>query len=133
MSNIALSGVNFIGEIVSSVVDSGLQIWGGGGDGHPDPEIGGGGGGWSKKAFFRFFKPQFGLTIRGFSPGSANELIRALISTFTSIQLCSHRNVIVIRDRSDPDVRCYDWWIKVSGCNSVLICVAVEYLTQAQK
>ena len=106
---------------------------GGMGDCHPDPEIGGGGGGRSKKAFFRPFKPQFGLKIRGFFPGSANELIRALISTFTSIQLCSHRNVIVIRDRSDPDVRCYDWWIKVSGCNSVLICVAVEYLKQAQK
>ena len=53
MSNIALSGVNFIGEIVSSVVDSGLQIWGEGmGDGYPDPEIGGGGGVGLRKHFF---------------------------------------------------------------------------------
>ena len=38
--------------------------------GHPGPEIRGGGGG-SQKTFFRPFRPQFGLKIRGPSPGSA--------------------------------------------------------------
>ena len=37
--------------------------------GHPGPEIRGGGG--SQKTFFRPFGPQFGLKIRGPSPGSA--------------------------------------------------------------
>ena len=37
---------------------------------HPGPEIRGGGGG-SQKTFFRPFRPQFGLKIRGPSPGSA--------------------------------------------------------------
>ena len=43
------------------VVDPDLQIKGGGA--HPDPEIRGGA--RSKKHFFRPFRPQFGLKMRG--------------------------------------------------------------------
>ena len=49
----------------TAITDPDLQIrWGagGGGSGHPDPEIRGG---WSQKNFFPPFGPKFGLKIRG--------------------------------------------------------------------
>ena len=49
------------------MTDPDLQIRGE--PGHPGPEIRGGG---SQKTFFRPFGPQFGLKIRGPSPGSDN-------------------------------------------------------------
>ena len=45
------------------VADPDLQIRGGGGGEKPNPEIRGGA--RSKKHFFRPFRPQFGLKIRG--------------------------------------------------------------------
>ena len=59
------------------VADSDLQIRGGRGGGHPDPDIRGGGG-WPQKNFFWPFGPHFGLKIRGGQgppspfPGSAS-------------------------------------------------------------
>ena len=47
------------------MADPDLQRRGGGGAGHPDPEIRGVGGTRSKKNFFRPFGPHFGLKIRG--------------------------------------------------------------------
>ena len=45
------------------MADRDLQLRGGGGEGHPDPEIRGEPG--LQKNFFRPFRPQFGLKIRG--------------------------------------------------------------------
>ena len=58
-------------NLSTPVADPGVQIRGegagAGAGGHPDPEIRGGGGSLPKK-FFRPFKPQFGLKIRGGGP-----------------------------------------------------------------
>ena len=58
-------------NLSTPVADPDVQIRGegagAGAGGHPDPEIRGGGGSLPKK-FFRPFKPQFGLKIRGGGP-----------------------------------------------------------------
>ena len=67
------------------MADPDLQMAGGGGNGHPEPEIRRGGGAISKKKI-RQFGPQFGLRIRageplGISPESATYMLRMNAAT----------------------------------------------------